>query len=901
MAKSLYVKRGERVLGPTALADLRRHAASGRLRTSDLVGESGNGPWRPAAEIDVLAEVLASSRNDVDDMIIEDISERNEMYEGLQSRHEAPVESSVYRPSESSSHNTVLLWSLLGGGLLLLVAGGVAVVLLGGGGVDKSDGQSLQPLVLSDKPEHCERALRLDAAARVLDRANAWIADAAEEDDGDLDGRRRELKTIATEFGDSAAIGVECLRIDDLFDRYGKVRVELENARQAFVDLEPANPRYLEPGKVADAARRIGVARLTRSADKFIEVLQLARDERAALGRLVSMSQAEFDRATLVMPLKSTAPRSRLLALARFHSNFRAAERAGGERKRLAGERMAQTVARNRKATTGMPVVLQSVAETAAAVTGIAARNGSRVILVWNSASDCFWTVAADAPEGLAQSLQAASLTIWPQSERSLKIRVVGTMLGQLAEWLAQQRQVARSLSDGKPQGERPLYFLSKRAKNRFLSTGHWGHEPELILAGELGLESIAGDSRAVLTVDSIVVGVAPTVATLPHNRKHWGLVGRVIRADASFPVTLHRPRTIRMIAGKTGPTFNPYSEIGAEKAGGGEAGYLRSLVSGDEAEITALNDGVTAHMQQEIKKTQAIVPAVTLPQLEQGLIQLVGEKQAKVDARTIGGAGLRAVLGAHRLSATSDRLYPNGALFAYNITIVRTTVSPKGRAFFDSEIRDRVLEFVIARDGIWLLSSRELCEVVETVLPRAGFYTKGGRKPLVPTARDPDVAVFDPSVPVPPVDPKAPASPVVIVEPADVDGQAACRQHAAEQSVAHQRILREHEQNITNGVYKADADWRKYQQAMVEWKQTKATAEEKLLLRKTRLGESVRLREGLQATWNQIAQGAFDAVRQRAGRPEKSADEEKAVVKDMTLLPSIREALDYRLTGGGQ
>ena len=83
MAKSLYVKRGERVLGPTALADLRRHAASGRLRTSDLVGESGNGPWRPAAEIDVLAEVLASSRNDVDDMIIEDISERNEMYEGL--------------------------------------------------------------------------------------------------------------------------------------------------------------------------------------------------------------------------------------------------------------------------------------------------------------------------------------------------------------------------------------------------------------------------------------------------------------------------------------------------------------------------------------------------------------------------------------------------------------------------------------------------------------------------------------------------------------------------------------------------------------------------------------------------------------------------------------------------
>ena len=900
MAVLFFVKRGERILGPTRLADLFQHAASGRLRANDLVGESPKGPWLPARQLDELEDAWASSRDATEAAAAEDDSERNRMYREHEETEAALGEPPSEKTAASGSRNTVLLWSLLGGFLVLLlglIGGGVA--MLWSGGVLASKPSSPQPVALSESDSDFKRALRLDAAARVLDRANAWVADAEAGDDGDWTGRRDELASIATEYGDRKVVGVECLRLDALLDRYAKVRVELEIARRAFVELDPDRPRYLEPAGVADAARRVGVARLSRFADEFIEVLKLAQDDQAALGRLVPMSQADFYRAVLVKPITGTSPRSRMLALARFHSNLRVADRARLARERLAGEQTAKTVSGNRQATAAMPVVLKTLAQTKSVVDAIVTRNGSRVILAWSPGEDCYWPVPSDSPKGLTASLQAAGLTAWPASERSLAIQLSGPMLLQLVEWITVQRQAAGKLSGGTPQGERPLYFMSKQTKSRYLSSGHWGQEPEVIVAGELGLEPASGGSRAVLRVDSIVVGVNPTVATVVHNRKHWGLLGRVIRRDKSFPVTLHRPRTIRKVGGKTGPTIDPFGSVGADKAGGGEDGYLRILVAGDEAAIKSLNESVTSHMQAEVKKTQTILPAVTLPRLEQGLIPLVGNKQALVDARTIGGTGLRALLGAHRLSAASARLYPDGALYAYNITIMHTSLSAKGWGLFNSEIRDRVLMFVVARDGIWLLSSSELCEVAEKVLPRAGFYTKGGRKPLVPTDRDPDVAIFEPSLPRAPTDPKAPAAPVAIVEPSDADGQAACRQHAVLQSAAHQRALKEHQQNITNGAYKSDNDWRGFQQSLSEWRRTTGAVEAQLVRRKTRLGETVKLREDLQKTWNEFARAAVDAVKQRAGRPEKPGEEIKVEGKDVAVLPSIREALEYRLKGG--
>jgi len=898
MARLFFVKRGERIVGPTGLADLCQHAASGRLRANDLVGESQEGPWLAASQVDGLGTAWASSPGEFDDLAAEDDSQ----WDRLNQEQETYAAASAQQPSATSpasaSRNRVLIWSLLGGVLLLgLVGGGGAMLLLSGDRESKE--LPPQPLALSDSVSHFKRALRLDAAARVLDRANAWVADVEAGDDGDLTGRRDELQLIASEYGDRAAVGVECFRLDALLERYAKVRVELEIARKAFVDLDSSRPRYLEPAGVADAARRVGVARLSRFADDFIEVLKLAQDDQAALGRLVPMSQPDFDRAVLVKPLKGTSPRSRMLALARYHSNLRTADRARVARERLVAEQMAKTISRNRQATRAMPEVLKNPAQTQAAVEAIATRNGSRLILAWSPGEDCYWPVPSDAPDSLTDSLQAAGLTAWPDSERSLQVQVDGPMLQQLVEWIIEQRRDAGKLSGGTPQGERPLYFMSKQAKNRFLSSGHWLQEPEVILAGELGLESKSGGSRVVLTVDSIVVAVNPTLATLVHNRKHWGLLGRVIRREKSFPVTLHRPRTIRLMGGKIGPPFNPYASVGTDKAGGGEDGYLRILAGGDEAAIKSLNESVASHMQSEVKKTQTILPAVTLPRLQQGLIPLVGNKQAQVDARTIGGTGLRALQGAHRLSVATARLYPNGALYAYNITIMHTSLSAKGWGLFNSEIRDRVLMFVVARDGIWLLSSLELCEVAEKVLPRAGFYTKGGRKPQVPTDRDPDVAVFEPSLPWAPTDPKAPPAPVAIVEPADADGQAACRQHAIEQAAAYQRALQIHRQNITNGAYKSDNDWRSYQQAMTEWRRATTAVEAELVLRKMRLGATVRLREDLQKTWNQFAQAAFDAVRQRAGRPEKPSEEVKVEVRDVAVLPSIREALEYRLKGG--
>jgi len=900
MAGLFFVKRGERIVGPTGLADLRQHAASGRLRANDVVSESQEGPWLPASTVEGLGDAWVSSGDAPAALATEDDSEWDRMYQEHEAREAAHLHPEVpsSKPGASASRKTVLLGSLLAGVLLLgLVGGGIALLLSGGAGDSKPSVP--QPVALSESDSDFKRALRLDAAARVLDRANAWVADAEAGDDGDLVGRRDELESIASEYGDRNVVGVECLRLDGLLDRYARVRVELEIARKAFVNLDPARPRYLEPAGVADAAGRVGVARLSRFADEFIEVLKLAQDDQAALGRLVSMSQADFDRAVLVKPLKGTSPRSRMLSLARYHSNLRVADRARSARKRLAGEQMAKTVSGNRQATAALPIVLKTPAQTQAILDQIAARNGSRVILVWSPGEDCYWPVPAGSPEGLTASLQAVGLTSWPDSDGSLQMQLSGPMLQQLVEWIAQQRQAAGKLSGGTPQGERPLYFMSKQAKNRFLRSGHWDQQPELIVAGELGLEPASSGSRAVLRVDSIVVGVNPTVATVVHNRKHWGLLGRVIRREMSFPVTLHRPRTIRMVGGKTGPTFDPYVSVGADKAGGGEDGYLRVVASGDEATIKSLNESVASHMQAEVKKTQTILPAVTLPRLEQGLLPLVGNKQAQVDARTIGGTGLRGLLGAHRLSMASARLYPDGALYAYNITIMHSSLSAKGWGLFNSEIRDRVLMFVVARDGIWLLSSRELCEVAEKVLPRAGFYTKGGRKPLVPTDRDPDVAVFEPSLPEAPLDPKAPRTPVAIVEPSDADGQAACRQHAQQRAAAQQGALKEHQLNITNGAYKTDSDWRSYLQAMTEWRQATATVEAQLVLRKSRLGDTVKLREKLQKTWNEFAQAAYDAVKQRAGRPEKPGEAAKVEDRDVSVLPAIREALEYRLKGG--
>jgi len=793
------------------------------------------------------------------------------------------------------------------GVVLLLVGGGVAAIVLSGAQDDGSSADvASQPVALSHDPEEIERALRLDRAARVLDRAAAWVGDSSAIDDTGLAERRSELQAIAADYGDRAIVGKEGSRIDRLLDRHTKVGRQLETARQAFVDLDPSRPRYRGPAEAAEAAHRVGVARLTRRSDEFKEVLRLARDDQSALDRLVTMSQAEFDRAVQVMPLTSTAPRSRILALAGFHAHQRVASRALKQRNDLAGARLARTESRNRAATESRPVVLLSPAEVKLAVDDVANRSGSQVILAWSPSVDCYWPTPSDsnqpitggagvALEELEHSLQAAGLRIWREGVQSLELRVSKSMLRQLADWIAGQRRAADVVSER----DRPLLNVSKRAKHRYLATGHWGLGAELIVAGELVVEGGNAGPRAVLKVTAIVAGVAPTSATLAENRRSWGLVGRVIRVEKSFSVTLHRPHTVRRMGGSEGAEFEPFGGVAIEVAGGGEAGYLRVLVGGSEAEIKRLNVTVTDRMQSEVKRTRAILPTLTVAVLESKLVGLVGARQAKIDARFIGGAGLRAYLGAHRLAAASSRMYSDGALYAYNIKLMGNSLSAKGRGLFDTEVRSRLLEFVIARDGIWLLSGQELCDVAESVLSRAGFPTSGSPTALVPSGRDPDVAVFQPWLPGPPRDPLLPVLPVAILEPGDADGQLACRQHNRRQRVAHQRALQRHDQNIKNGVYNTEGEWSRYLEARVHWERTRTAVEARLVLYKTRLGESVSLRGRLQQTWNQIATTAMDQVRLRAGRPEKSTDVRPSEAGNVTVLPSVREALQDRLAGG--
>ena len=179
MAVLFFVKRGERILGPTRLADLFQHAASGRLRANDLVGESPKGPWLPARQLDELEDAWASSRDATEAAAAEDDSEWDRMYREHEETEAALGEPLSEKTAASGSRNTVLLWSLLGGFLVLLlglIGGGVA--MLWSGGVLASKPSSPQPVALSESDSDFKRALRLDAAARVLDRANAWVADA---------------------------------------------------------------------------------------------------------------------------------------------------------------------------------------------------------------------------------------------------------------------------------------------------------------------------------------------------------------------------------------------------------------------------------------------------------------------------------------------------------------------------------------------------------------------------------------------------------------------------------------------------------------------------------------------------------------------------------------------------
>ncbi len=797
-----------------------------------------------------------------------------------------------YDPDRQAPGATWLPW---------VIVGSVLVLLSTGGGVTwwlvrqptRGDEPPPRPTPLSDGAELFERALKLDRAARVLDRAHAWVADSDAADDGDIVGRRTELDAVASDYGDRHAVGQEGQRLDELLGRHLKVQATLARARKQFVDLDPARPRYLEPRETAVAAKRVGVARLTRQADEFLEVLAVATDDQRALARLVPLAASDFERAIRVVPLRSDSSNERLLRLARFHAALRMADEARVRRLKLAAEQLVATVATNREATRDERVVLLTPAEWQQAARDIASRVGQQVIATWSPACDAFWSVGERVEEELASRTQTAGMPVWPRSDSSIEIRGPAALLEQWTGWVEDLRKREFESLNGKPEGESPLYDVSKLAKDRYLRTGEWGCAPELVLAGELQLSDGDVTGRVVLEVRSIVVAMPPSLATLDHNRTTWGLMARVITANSSFPGTLHRPRTLKMLGSETGIAFDPYAAVP-----GGQIGYLRGVMAATDAtKIESLNSKLKAHMHAEVKKTQTILPAVTLVRLEQGLRPLVGNSQAKVDARNIGGAGLRALDGVHRLASGSDRLYENGAQYAYNMTAMAASLSAKGLMLFDSEIRNRVLVRVLSRDGVWLLSTAELCELAEKVLPRAGFYLKGDRKPLVPTDRDPDVAVFEPDLPEQPQDPKAPPVPVTIVEPGDADGQQACREHAMRQAAVHKAAVAAHLANIKNGAYKTDRVWLAYQADLARYRRVTASVEATLALRKRRLGESVKLRESSQSSWNEFALAAFEATKSRAGRPLKRTAQEDP--KGVVLLPAVREALSYKYAEG--
>jgi hypothetical protein len=91
MAKQFFIRRSGKVVGPILADKLKENVASGKIRVTDQVGESNEGPWHVVGEVPTFEKMLSPEEADPLDGLPTESDDAGQSYE-LQSRE--PLEES---------------------------------------------------------------------------------------------------------------------------------------------------------------------------------------------------------------------------------------------------------------------------------------------------------------------------------------------------------------------------------------------------------------------------------------------------------------------------------------------------------------------------------------------------------------------------------------------------------------------------------------------------------------------------------------------------------------------------------------------------------------------------------------------------------------------------------------
>jgi hypothetical protein len=731
--------------------------------------------------------------------------------------------------------------------------------------------------------EALARACRIVEASTVFRDVSQWrdAADTATPDEGDK--QLTILTSLQEELGDEPELTKECLQFIDLLRKFTTLDGQLHEARQSFAALNPMSANYVRLLELAARCQQVGVARLAAKGKIFAEIIDAAQDDKAAIQRLTALPSREFYRATHVSPLKTVTTDAGLRKLSDFHGNVRNQAAAIQLREQKSVDQKKLIVAANRETSKSNPLLVDSPAGTTSVASNIVARVGTTIVLAWTPHHDTYWQTPPRLDPAVIETLRSFGLRFGPRTESSLLLRVPGSVLSQLAGWLKQQRGVLGDKDNLHPPPTLPLFITSLENCERFLATGNWKHGATIVLTGELGHETVDGVKTPILNSKAIVTALPPNKKSLVHNRQHWGLSALAIRDDESFPTTLHWPKGSTRFVKTVPGGFSPFHETvtGLD----GRSQYLRMLCQADSAQIESVNKAITTHLRSLVSDGRKTFSVTMTGALEQQLQSLVGAKQARIDARIIAGAGLRAVQGVDRFSTGTGDVFSDGALYRFNIAFLKNAISAKGHGYFFDTLLERSPVVLFTRDGISFLTIKESMEVLDRVLLSAGFETRSSAFADVSTA---EIENLLPDLTLPPALPLGPPFPEIVPPPPGGDALAAWQQFVKQASGEYAVALKLHRSKCEDGGYNGNQHWADFSRTREAWRNTvrKKTASHASRLRTIR--DHFSTRQQRVDEWKMFAATAMTRIKARAGRPSRTTSDDAGVPDDVVLVPSI-------------
>jgi len=734
--------------------------------------------------------------------------------------------------------------------------------------------------------EALARACRIVEASTVFRDVSEWrdAADNVTTDEGDK--QLTILTSLQKELGDELELTRECLQFIDLLRKFTTLDGQLHEARQSFAALNPMSANYAQLLDLATRCQQVGVARLSAKGKIFAEIIHAAQDDKAAIQRLTALPSREFYRATQVSPLKTVTTDAGLRKLSNFHANVRNRAAAIQIREQKSVEQKKLIVAANRKASQSNPLLVDSPAGTTSVASNIAARVGTTIVLAWTPHHDAYWQTPPQLDPAVIETLRSFGLRFGSRTESSLLLRVPGSVLSQLAGWLKEQQGVLGDKDNLHPLPTLPLFIPSLENCEQFLATGNWKHGATIVLTGELGHETVDGVKTPILNSKAIVAALPPNKKSLLHNRQHWGLSARAIRDDESFSTTLHWPKGSTRFVKTVPGGFSPFHETVTGLDGPNQ--YLNMLCQADAVQIESVNKAITTHLRSLVSDGRKTFSRTIMGALEQQLQSLVGAKQARIDARIIAGAGLRAVQGVDRFSTGTGDVFSDGALYRFNIAFLKNATSAKGHGYFFDTLLERTPIVLFTRDGISFLTIKESMEVLDRVLLSAGFETRSSAFADVSTA---EIENLLPDLSLPPALPLGPPFPEIIPPPPGGDALAAWQQFVKQASREYAVALKLHRSKCEDGGYSGNQHWADFSKTREAWRNTvrKKTASHASRLRTLR--DHFSTRQQRVDDWKMFAATAMTRIKARAGRPSRTTSDDAGVPDDAVLVPSIPRA----------